>query len=82
MFAVALYKHWIRYAKKNNLRQIRFHDWRHTSATQMIANKIPLKNVQERLDHKDYTTTVNIYAHATKDVDKEASNLFGSFLKK
>ena len=52
---------------KNNLRVIRFHDLRHTSASLLInkgrKNGITLKDVQMWLRHSDYSTTANIYAH-------------------
>ena len=41
--------------------QARFHDLRHTSATQMLKHKIPLNVVQKILGHADLSTT-QIYA--------------------
>lgn len=29
----------------------------------LLANGVPLKHIQERLGHSDFTTTANIYAH-------------------
>ena len=29
----------------------------------LLANGVPLKHIQEWLDHSDFTTTANIYAH-------------------
>lgn len=76
----SLNKHWARFAKANDLRKIRFHDFRHTSATFLIAQNTPLKAVQERLGHKDYNTTINTYAHALKETDKQASDMLSNFL--
>jgi len=45
------------------LRHIRFHDLRHSSASLLLANGVPLKNIQEWLGHSDFSTTANIYAH-------------------
>ncbi len=45
----------------------RFHDIRHTSATQMISNNIPLEIVQKILGHSDIKTT-QIYAKIKDDV--------------
>lgn len=77
----SLYKHWKRFAEKNNLRPIRFHDLRHTTASYLISKpEIPIKAVQERLGHKDYRTTMNIYAHSIKEADEKASDAFSELL--
>lgn len=49
--------------KKHNLKKIRFHDLRHSCASLLLANGVPLKHIQEWLGHSDFTTTANIYAH-------------------
>ena len=49
--------------KKNGLRKIRFHDLRHTCASMMMAQGVPMKQIQEWLGHSDFSTTANIYAH-------------------
>ena len=45
------------------LRHIRFHDLRHSCASLLLANGVPLKQIQEWLGHSDFSTTANIYAH-------------------
>ena len=47
----------------NGLRHIRFHDLRHSCASLMLANGVPMKQIQEWLGHSDFSTTANIYAH-------------------
>ena len=47
----------------NGLRRIRIHDLRHFSASLMLANGVPMKQIQEWLGHSDFSTTANIYAH-------------------
>ncbi len=76
---ISLNRHWRRFADTNALRYIRFHDFRHTSATFLIGKNTPVKNVQERLGHKDFSTTMNIYSHALKEIDEKASDEFSSF---
>lgn len=49
--------------EQNGLRHIRFHDLRHSCASLLLANGVPLKHIQEWLGHSDFTTTANIYAH-------------------
>lgn len=53
----------IRIIKKNKLRHIRFHDLRHSCASIMLKNGVPMKNIQEWLGHADFGTTANIYSH-------------------
>lgn len=47
----------------NGLRHIRFHDLRHSCASLLLANGVPMKQIQEWLGHSDFSTTANIYAH-------------------
>lgn len=49
--------------EKNGLRRIRFHDLRHSCASLLLANGVPMKQIQEWLGHSDFSTTANIYAH-------------------
>ncbi|MCH2212849.1 MAG: site-specific integrase [Fuerstiella sp.] len=50
-----------------------FHDLRHTQASLMIAAGVPMKIVQERLGHSDYTLTANTYSHLMKGAQAEAA---------
>lgn len=45
------------------LRRMRFHDLRHSCASLLLANGVPLKQIQKWLGHSDFSTTANIYAH-------------------
>lgn len=56
-----------------NLPHIRFHDLRHVSATLMLVGGVDLKAVSKRLGHKQTSTTMNIYAHALRSADRQAS---------
>lgn len=73
----SLYHIWRRFCQDEGMRLIRFHDLRHTTASFLIADPdIPIKVIQERLGHKDYRTTVNMYASALEESDKLASDAF------
>ncbi len=52
-----------RILEQNGLRRIRFHDLRHTCASLLLANNVPMKKIQEWLGHSDFSTTANIYDH-------------------
>lgn len=49
--------------EKNGLKHIRFHDLRHSCASLLLKNGVPMKQIQEWLGHSDFSTTANIYAH-------------------
>lgn len=49
--------------EKHGLRRIRFHDLRHSCASLLLSNGVPMKQIQEWLGHSDFSTTANIYAH-------------------
>ncbi len=48
---------------ENGLRKIRFHDLRHSCASLLVKQGVPMKQIQEWLGHSDISTTANIYAH-------------------
>lgn len=78
----SLSRRWSRWAKQVGLRHIRFHDIRHTSASFLVANpEIPIKVIQERLGHTNYQTTMNMYASALEESDRQASDIFNNVIK-
>ena len=48
------------------------HNLRHTFATRYCENETNLKVIQEVLGHKDISTTMDIYAEATKEAKKKS----------
>ena len=52
-----------KFLEDHGLRRMRFHDLRHSCASLLLANGVPLKQIQEWLGHSDFSTTANIYAH-------------------
>jgi integrase len=55
---------------KNNLRHIRFHDLRHSSASYLKYLGFDLKDIQTWLRHSDIQTSMNLYTH----LDMEAKS--------
>ncbi|MCQ2957289.1 MAG: site-specific integrase [Candidatus Gastranaerophilales bacterium] len=51
------------------------HCLRHTHATYLLSNGIPLSYVSKRLGHRDTNTTLNIYNHALPSDNLKALNL-------
>ena len=42
---------------------VRFHDILHSCASVLLAQGVPMKQIQEWLGHSDMSTTANIYSH-------------------
>ena len=68
--------------KKRKLKQIRFHDLRHTCASILLKNGANMKEIQAWLGHSTYNTTADIYAHldtsSVLSTGKVISNVFES----
>lgn len=66
--------------KEKQLPHITVHDLRHTHATLLVAGGTDIKTVSARLGHKNISTTLDIYAHALKEKDVEASAMLDNML--
>ena len=64
--------------KKQGLRHIRFHDLRHSAASLLLRQNIPMKAIQEWLGHSTYSTTANIYAHLESNTKTISANALAS----
>ncbi|WP_439876100.1 tyrosine-type recombinase/integrase [Bacillus mycoides] len=60
------------YLKKSELKNIRFHDLRHTRATLLLKQGVHPKIVSERLGHKDVFITLNRYSHVIPGMKEDA----------
>jgi len=70
-----------RFRRRRELPEMRFHDLRHLSATLSLQQGISPTNVAARLGHSKTSTTMDIYSHALRSVDKEAAEKLNSVLK-
>lgn len=68
--------------KRLGMRKIRFHDLRHTVASILLAQDVPLINVSDFLGHSDIQTTANIYAHLDKKSKQESADIITNVLNK
>lgn len=51
------------FIQNHGCKRMRFHDLRHSCVSLLLANGVPLKQIREWLEHSDFSTTANIYAH-------------------
>lgn len=68
---------WRAFRNENGFTDLRFHELRHTQATQLLANGIDVKTVQTRLGHSNAALTLNWYAHAIPENDEKAADMLG-----
>ena len=53
----------MRLQSRDGLLKIRFHELRHSAASNLLSMGFSLKDVQEWLGHSDIKTTANLYGH-------------------
>lgn len=53
--------------------RIRFHDLRHSHATQLLLTGVHPKIAQERLGHASITITLDLYSHVTDTMQSDAA---------
>lgn len=62
------------------LTRIRFHDLRHTHASLMIMDGVPVKVVSERLGHANVAFTMHTYQHLLPGMSAAAARQFAALL--
>lgn len=65
----------------STLPNIRFHDLRHSVASNLLAQGLNVVQVQEWLGHASATVTLNIYAHVDKTSKKIVSATMENLIK-
>jgi integrase len=69
-----------RHLKDAGLPDMRFHDLRHSAASMMLADGLPLNVVSEILGHSLTSTTVDIYARVAPAARREAATVMDRLL--
>ena len=67
--------------KRNGLRHIRFHDLRHSAASNLLNNGVSMKAIQEYLGHSTFSTTANTYSHLESNAKLIAANTLANIIK-
>lgn len=70
----------IQVQKKYNLKPITTHGLRHTHCSILFEAGARIEEVQDRLGHSDYQTTMNIYTHVTNKAKDSTIQKFTKFL--
>ena len=60
-------------ARRKEIPRVRFHDLRHSHATQLLLAGVHPKVAQERLGHSTITTTLDLYSHVTETMQSDAA---------
>jgi integrase len=59
--------------RMKELPRLRFHDLRHSHATQLLASGVHPKIAQERLGHSTISTTLDLYSHVSDTMQTDAA---------
>ena len=62
-------------AEVEGLEDFHFHTLRHTYTSNLLSGGAKPKDVQELLGHSDVSTTMNIYAHSTREAKRTSARL-------
>ena len=72
---------WLRkFTESNGLPHVTSHMLRHTSATMLLMQGVPLKAVSKRLGHTLASTTSDIYGHSLRSVEDIAADKLEAML--
>jgi integrase len=75
-----LYKSFKSLLRKSGLREIRFHDLRHTAASLMLNRGVAPIIVSKRLGHSKVSITLDIYGHLIPEMQDEAAELIDDLI--
>ncbi len=70
-----------RVLERAGLPKIRFHDLRHTFATMALQHGVDVKTLSGILGHFSAGFTLDTYAHVTTNMQQDAADKVGNFLK-
>jgi integrase len=72
-----LNRHFDRLCEKAVVRRIRVHDLRHSCATLLYDQGVPIERIQDVLGHSSPTVTKTIYVEVTRKIQKDAVDRLG-----
>ena len=66
--------------KKEPMKKISVHGFRHTHASLLFESGATIKDVQFRLGHSDIQTTMDVYTHVSKLAKEQLAERFNSYI--
>ena len=70
-----------KYCDRAGIKKIRIHDLRHSHASLLLSNGVPITAVQNRLGHSDPSITLKHYAHLMPNDEDKAINVIDSLIR-
>ena len=67
--------------KKYGLKKLTFKELRHSCASMLVAEGIPMKSIQEWLGHSNFSTTADIYSHIDHHAKQQSAAAIGNALQ-
>ena len=58
---------------------LRFHDLRHSYATWLVSDGVPVNDVAKIMGHEQTSTTLNRYTHSTAERDRRVLRSFDAY---
>ena len=77
----ALYRAFKLVVTELNMKEVRFHDLRHSYAVVSLKSGDDVKTVQENLGHATASFTLDTYGHVTEKMKKDSANRMQAFIK-
>ncbi|MDO5715075.1 MAG: site-specific integrase, partial [Tissierellia bacterium] len=65
---------WVKFCSKYNIRHVSPYGLRHTTATVLAYNNVPMVSIAEQLGHAS-TTTTEIYVHAVEEMNQKMAKI-------
>jgi len=75
-------KTYFKLIKQAGLPRIRPHDLRHSAATLLLVQGVPIKVVSEVLGHASVAITMDLYSHVLPDMQRDAAAAMESLLRR
>lgn len=70
-----------KYCDKSGVKKIRIHYLRHSHASLLLSNGVPITVIQTRLGHSDPSITLKYYAHLMPNDEDKAINIIDNLIR-